>query len=251
MDHHPLLDSLSPPVHEPRAAPAAAAPAATRARRAWHWRWIPIRALQTRHRARIAKHLLALSPRDRYLRFGYPASDERIQHYVDGLDFRRDQLFGIFNRRLELVALSHLAYMDGELLTGISGDHEPMAEFAVSVSTCARGRGYGARLFDHATMLARNRRVDRLFIHALSENTPMLRIAAGAGASVVRDGTESEAWLKLPVDTLASHMEALISAQAAELNYGVKRQALRLGRVAHMVADVRARMAHLRKTASQ
>ena len=42
------------------------------------WAWVPIRSLAPRHRPRIATHLLALDEHDRYLRFGYPASDSRI-----------------------------------------------------------------------------------------------------------------------------------------------------------------------------
>ena len=72
-----------------------------------------------------------------------------------------------------------------------------MAEFAVSVSNSARGRGYGRRLFAHAGMHARNRQVDRLFIHALSENDVMLGIARKAGARVEQIGSESEAYLRL------------------------------------------------------
>ncbi|MFM2067284.1 MAG: hypothetical protein RLZZ584_2193 [Pseudomonadota bacterium] len=253
MNNPPLPDPMQP-VH-PGATPAASRarhPAAGRARRReWLWTWVPIRVLKERHRERIALHLLGLSERDRYLRFGYPASDERIRHYVSELDFRRDELFGIFNRRLELVAMTHLAYTDGQTLTGVEGDHSPMAEFAVSVATIARGRGYGGRLFAHAGMHARNRQVDRLFIHALSENTPMLRIAKRAGATVVRDGGESEAWLKLPSGNFASQMEELISSQAAEINYGIKRQGVRLGRLADLIVELRRRIGALRRIASQ
>src|SRR4051794_29024798 len=71
---------------------------------------VPIRSIGPRERGRIAQHLLALSQHDRYLRFGYPASDEQIQRYVDGLDFKRDELFGIYNRRLDLIAMAHLAF---------------------------------------------------------------------------------------------------------------------------------------------
>src|SRR6218665_3946602 len=74
------------------------------------WSWVPIRSLARRHRRRIKEHLLSLSERDRYLRFGYPASDEQIGRYAMGLDFERDEVLGIFNRRLELVAMAHLAY---------------------------------------------------------------------------------------------------------------------------------------------
>ena len=71
---------------------------------------VPIRTLGVDHRARIARHLLSLEPNDRYLRFGYMAQDEQIQRYVDGLDFDRDEIFGIYNRKLELIAMAHLAY---------------------------------------------------------------------------------------------------------------------------------------------
>jgi DNA-binding Lrp family transcriptional regulator len=60
---------------------------------------VPIRSLGPSHRARIAAHLLAWTPDDRYLRFGYAATDEQIGRYVADLDFERDDIFGIFNRR--------------------------------------------------------------------------------------------------------------------------------------------------------
>ena len=71
---------------------------------------VPIRSLGPSHRHRIAKHLLALDEHDRYLRFGYAANDEQIGRYVQGLDFERDDIFGIYNRKLELIAMAHLAF---------------------------------------------------------------------------------------------------------------------------------------------
>ncbi|NRT55706.1 GNAT family N-acetyltransferase [Sphaerotilus uruguayifluvii] len=180
------------------------------------WRWVPIRRLDSAHRARIEHHLLALGERDRYLRFGYPASDERIRHYVASIDFQQDEVFGIFDRRLQLLAVSHLACCD---VAGSQHGVRRMAEFAVSVDERARGRGYGARLFDHAVRHARNHGIDRLFIHALSENTAMLRIARRAGAELRSEGGETEAWLHLPPDTLMSQLEELFSSQAAEIDY--------------------------------
>ena len=73
-------------------------------------RWVPIRSLSPRHKPRIARHLRALPASDRYLRFGYAATDEQIERYVLGLNFARDEIFGVFNRRLELVAMAHLAH---------------------------------------------------------------------------------------------------------------------------------------------
>jgi hypothetical protein len=71
---------------------------------------VPIRSLGVGHRERIANHLLALDEHDRYLRFGYAANDEQIRRYADSLDFERDEIFGIYNRRLELIAMAHLAF---------------------------------------------------------------------------------------------------------------------------------------------
>jgi hypothetical protein len=60
------------------------------------------------------------------------------------------------------------------------------------------------------------------FIHALSENTAMLKIAKSAGAIVRREGSETEAWLELPADTFASHLDELVGTHARELDYRVK-----------------------------
>lgn len=189
------------------------------------WAWVPIRSLGPRHRARITSHLLALETGGRYLRFGYTATDAQISRYVDTLDFERDEVFGIFNRRLELVAMAHLAHSLAER----DQDGAPMAEFGVSVLLPARNRGFGRRLFERAMLHARNRGVGTLLIHALSENTAMLRIAVHAGARVVRDGPESDAHLRLPPDTLGSHVGELVEHRAAELDYRLKLRARQVG----------------------
>jgi len=179
---------------------------------------VPIRSIGPRERERIAQHLLALKPHDRYLRFGYMASDEQIQRYVDGLDFERDELFGIHNRRLELIALAHVAFAP-------AAEHNDCAEFGVSVAEHARGRGYGARLFERAVVVARNEGVGMLFIHALSENAAMLKIARHAGATVVRSGSESEAHLQLPAATFDSRMSEIALEHYAQIDYQLKTRA--------------------------
>lgn len=201
--------------------------------------WVPIRSLAEHHRARIAKHLLSLDGSDRYLRFGFPATDEQVQRYVDSLNFDRDEVFGIFNRRLDLIAMAHLAYVP-------ASDAVPpapaTAEFGVSVVKRARGRGYGAKLFEHAVLHARNRGCERLFIHALSENTAMLKIARNAGASVERDGPESEAWLKLPADSISSQVGEMVGNQFAEFDYRLKVQAQRFNDWLNVVSEVKTHM---------
>lgn len=211
------------------------------------FRWVPIRSLGARHRERVKAHLQALAPADRYLRFGYAASDAQIGKYVDGIDFVRDEVFGIFNRRLELIALAHLAYEPRQQFAA----RPAMVEFGVSVLAHARGRGFGARLFEHAVMHARNRGTDTLYIHALSENTTMLGIARRAGATVVREGSEAQAWLELPPNTLASQFEQFVDTQAAEFNYQLKEHAIRLEHLLDAVRELKARLAKTGGAASQ
>jgi len=196
-------------------------PTATAAEPSGGRSWVPIRSLGPRHRERILAHLQALDERARYLRFGHQATDAQIARYVDTLDFEHDEVFGIFNRRLALIAMAHLAYRPADTSRG----RPASAEFGVSVLPHARRRGFGRRLFEHATLHARNRGVVSIFIHALSENTAMLKIVRDAGATVQRDGPEAEAWLTLPPDSLASHLDEFLGERAAELDYRLKQHA--------------------------
>jgi GNAT superfamily N-acetyltransferase len=222
---HPpdLGETTSPEPPRPSARPPAS------------WSWVPIRSLGPRHRQRIASHLLALNVSDRYLRFGYPATDAQMSKYVDMLDFEQDEVFGIFNRRLELIAMAHLAHAAAP-----SEGRPPMSEFGVSVLPQARNRGFGRRLFEHAMLHARNRGVEMLFIHALSENAAMLKIARGAGATVERDGSESEAWLKLPPDSFGSHVGEMVEQKAAEFDYQLKRRARQVSGILDALSEVKA-----------
>jgi GNAT superfamily N-acetyltransferase len=193
---------------------------------------VPIRSIGPSHGERIAEHLLSLSQADRYLRFGYMANDEQVKRYVDGLNFERDDIFGIYNRKLELIAMAHLAFSTDAQLSSC-------AEFGVSVLASARGRGYGSRLFDRAVIHARNEGVGMMFIHALSENTAMLNIARKGGATIERDGSESEAYLKLPPADLDSRMTEMVEEQIAQTDYRLKVQAKQFWSFLTAVQDIR------------
>jgi ribosomal protein S18 acetylase RimI-like enzyme len=201
----------------------AALPSSTQAPkdRSWRagiWQWLPIRSLSERHRNRVQAHLLELDDHDRHLRFGHVVSDEQIERYVAQLDFDRDEVFGIFDARLRLVANSHLAFAE---------DHRS-AEFGVSVHPRVRGRGIGGRLFEHAVMHARNRGARSMAIHLARENTAMLNIVRRSGATVSLEGGDVMAQLQLPQQTLGSKIEALVESQVADIDYRIKLQVLRL-----------------------
>lgn len=218
-----LAASPAPAVAAAAQPPAAGAPTSA---------GVPIRSIGPGQRERIAAHLLALEPQDRYLRFGYAANDEQIQRYVNQLHFERDELFGIFNRKLELIAMAHLAF---------SADPRCIscAEFGVSVAKGARGRGYGRRLFERAVMHARNEGVNLLFIHALSENTAMLKIARNAGAVIERDGSESEAHLRLPPADFDSRVTELLNEHVALGDYHVKAQVKQFWSALGLLQEIR------------
>jgi len=187
-------------------------------RKAEHSQTIPIWEIKPTHVGKILKHLKALGAEDRYLRFGYAATDEQIGEYIQSLDFERDSLFGIYNRRLDLIAMAHLSY-------SIDPDCASCAEFGVSVNQASRGRGYGTRLFDRAITHARNEGVMLLFVHALSENMAMINIAKRAGARIERDGSDSQAHLRLPPADFDSRMEEILDQQVAWTDYQLKTQA--------------------------
>ncbi len=189
---------------------------------------VPIRSLGENHRGRIATHLKALDAHDRYFRFGFAANDAQIDRYVAGLNFDRDEIFGIYNRRLQLIAMAHLAYSDDTRV-------KACAEFGVSVLAHVRGRGFGKRLFERAMLHASNQGVHLMFLHVLSENKVMLAIARQAGAVVARDGCESEAHLVLPAATLDTHVAELVEEHMAQANYRLKLQA-------RLFSDMLARM---------
>lgn len=188
--------------------------------------WVPIRDLHARHRHRILDHLLHLDERDRYLRFGSNVNQDQLAKYVASIDFKRDEVFGIFNRKLQLVAVAHLAALP--VGNSPAGKDVVAMEFGVSVLPSARGRGLGQILFEHAIMHARNHHAGALVIHALTENKPMLRIAVRAGAELKTDGLDSDAWLMLPKDHLGTHIESSLLAWNAELVFRSKRVILNI-----------------------
>ena len=194
--------------------------------------WIPIRILSAKHRPKIATHLKSLGTQDRYLRFGYPATDEQIDGYVAKLDFVRDDIYGVFNRRLQIVSMAHLAF-------SVDPQWATCAEFGVSVDLKMRGRGLGARMFDRAMTHARNEGVSLMFIHALSENTPMLKIARKAGARVERDGSESDAYLSLQPANLDSQMHEFLEEGMADLDFQIKTRARQFLQLLRTMQEVR------------
>ena len=193
---------------------------------------VPIVSLDERHHIKILAHLIELDREDRFLRFGYAATDEQIERYVRNMDFKRDHIYAIFNAALRIEALAHLSIERPDF-------GEPRAEFGVSVRKKSRGKGLGSRLFERAMVHARHEKVSIFYIHALSDNLPMLAMAQHHGATLERDGGETEAHLRLPPPDLESELEDWVVDQYGRINYSVKEQVKQFVDVVAHVQEIR------------
>ncbi len=71
------------------------------------------------------------------------------------------------------------------------------------------------------------------------ENTNMLNIARASGAKVVRDGSESEAYLRLPPADIDSRMTEMVEESVAQTDYKLKVQAHHFWGFLRTLQDVR------------
>jgi RimJ/RimL family protein N-acetyltransferase len=185
---------------------------------------IPIKQLEERDRRRMLKHFLGLDDSDRLLRFGTALPDEQLFAYVARIDFTRDTVYGVYNRLFRLVAVGHLAFSPKEKLPPgkVSTIKDTVAEFGVSVSRSARGKGMGTKLFERAAIRCRNSDVDTLYMHCLSSNATMMHIAKKAGMEILRDQGEADAYLKLPPPNPGTVLQEAVEEQYATLDYTLK-----------------------------
>lgn len=175
-----------------------------------------VRELAAHHRSRLQKHFLALGEEDRLLRFGQSVGNHVIEAYVESIDFDHDSVFGVYDEHLELVGVGHFA----NLRDNAQGR---VAEFGVSVSKSARGRGIGSALFQRAAIHGRNTTVRTLYMHCLSRNAAMMHIAKKAGMKVQYAYGEADAYLELPPADTVSRLTEAIDEQVADLDYMVRR----------------------------
>lgn len=177
---------------------------------------VPVRELHAGHRDEILRHLLLLNEEDRRLRFGTQTPDEVIQHYVEGLDFNRDAIFGSFDSQLNLIGMAHLAY-----LPKIKGQPQA-AEFGVSVLPNGRGQGIGTALLARASVHSRNTHIETLFVHCLANNKAMMHLAQKAGMRVEYAYGDADAYLKLPPANPGTIVEEAANEQWADFDYALK-----------------------------
>ena len=188
---------------------------------------VRVKEVPERDRRRLLMHFLALNDSDRLLRFGSVLPDELITRYVQRLDFARDTVLGVYDDKLRLVGVGHLAFSPRESKPSGSAAtlKERIAEFGLSVSDTARGLGVGTKLFERAAMHCRNADVDTLYMHCLASNQVMMHIACKSGMQIQRDHGEADAYLKLPPANPSSVMQEAMQEQMASFDYTLKTNA--------------------------
>lgn len=177
---------------------------------------VPVRELHAGYRQEILNHLLQLNDEDRHLRFGTQTPDEVIRHYVEGLDFNKDVIFGVFDLDLKLIGMAHLAYLPER-----KGQAQA-AEFGVSVLPEGRAQGIGTALLQRSAVHSRNTQIETLYVHCLSNNKAMMHLAQKAGMRVENAHGDADAYLTLPPANTATIVEEAANEQWAEMDYALK-----------------------------
>jgi RimJ/RimL family protein N-acetyltransferase len=181
---------------------------------------VAVQRLNPRHRDDITRHLLQLPGEDRRLRFGQSIRDEAVGKYVAGIDFDRDQVFGIHGAALELIGVAHLA-LDGEAQA---------AELGLSVDPACRGKGYGYAMLQRSLLHAANIGFRVLFMHCLAENRIMMHLAQKSGLKIVTQAGEADAQLVLDRGAHGGIFKEAMADQLALVDIMLKQQYLWMGR---------------------
>jgi predicted NAD/FAD-dependent oxidoreductase len=123
---------------------------------------------------------------------------------------------------------------DALALVGVAhvGIAEDLAELGISVLAGHRGRGIGGTLLARASEHARNRFIDRLYMHCLAENTAMMRLARKLEMQICVDAGEADAFLKLPPANPASVTGEFVEQRLALFDYALKAQVAPLRQIA-------------------
>ena len=120
----------------------------------------------------LAGPFLALSPNDRFLRFGWVMSDAGIVAYVESMFVSDDTALVVVEPSRGISGVLHLESMGCGVNLGLS------------VSAWARSLGIGTLLLQRAGLLARARALTTVFVRNLNFNTPLQRLALRLGMRV-------------------------------------------------------------------
>jgi len=145
----------------------------------------------------IRNHIKTLDKDDRYLRFGYSASDDRIDSYVSSTVDSDKSIWICVENDGTLVGTLHIAFGDN------------MAEFGLTVSKESRGMGIGKMMFSSAYIIIIEKGISQIMLYCLSQNKAIQKIARSFGLQIITCGPDSEATVTIQYPVPLSEMKYL------------------------------------------
>jgi len=124
------------------------------------------------HFRKLANHFVSLTSGDRFLRFGWVATDIDVVAYVESLFVSAANVFAVAEPDGDISGVLHLEFTDGG------------ANLGLSVSSWARNQGIGTFLLQQAGLLARAGGLKTLFVRNLRFNSALQQLAARLGMNV-------------------------------------------------------------------
>ena len=177
---------------------------------------IPRKIMYESDEGKLFDHFLTdIVGHDRYLRFGYSATDDNVQDYLTKSFYH----FGIVNMWFivekddKVVASVHVS---------IDGD---VSEMGFTVSPNYRGQGLGQELFIRGSTWAMMKGAKTLYTQCLSENQVMQHIAKKNGMTVVTVGYgEKEATVKATKGTIRAYYDDRMFDSLAFVDMAITKQ---------------------------
>lgn len=158
------------------------------------------------------QHLKALDAESKTLRFGYPVTDYVIDQLCDQIeeDHSNHVLFAIENRKLEFIAIGHIAVEQG-------------MELAFSVLKKHQGKGFGNLLMRRCIQYCRTHGILKGCMVCLSSNATIRHLCKKYGISLENDQGETLASIELSPASMDTYISEAIDDNLSALDYITKR----------------------------
>ena len=157
---------------------------------------------------RYRKHLLALDPQSRYMRFGYPIQDGMIEQLCEKFEAnpKQHKIFVIEDDDLEVIGAGHISLADDE------------TELAFSVLKDYQGQGMGSSLMKRCIEWCQNRNITTGCMVCLTSNDVIKKLAKKHGI-LINDGGETMADIQIPEPNAVSVMNEVVDSNLAKFDH--------------------------------
>ena len=178
---------------------------------------IPRKIMYEQDEGNLIDHFLVdIKGNDRYLRFGYQATNDNVMDYLSKAfnDFGVTNMWFIAEDEGRVVGSVHVTISDNDV-----------AEMGFTVSPDYRGQGLGQDLFQRAAIWAMMKGAKTLYTQCLSENQVMQHIAKKNGMTVVTIGYgEKEATINATKGTIQSYFDDRFFDNLAFVDRAIEKQ---------------------------